>query len=65
MTEKISQSQYQFYIESNIPYRGYVEGLGFVDNMYKSYMTFSSFDLNGGSRPSIGYIPTIDFIPSK
>ncbi len=66
----ISQSKYRFYMESNIPFRGYVEGLGYVDYMNKNYYVIPSggFINNGqqvGLTPAIGFIPTVDSNPGN
>lgn len=76
MEKCISQSQYLFYSDSNVPYRGFVEGIGYVDSMYKDYMiapppsatmypSSPMYGLKGSFYQSIGYIPTVDTSPSK
>lgn len=75
MEKCISQSQYLFYSDSNVPYRGFVEGIGYVDSMYKDYVMAPSYnDIMTPGSPlygqrdtfiqSIGYIPSVDSSPS-
>lgn len=75
MEKCISQSQYLFYSDANVPYRGFVEGIGYVDSMYKDYVIAPSYsDIMTPGSPmygqrdtfiqSIGYIPSVDSSPS-
>ncbi|MEE3483628.1 MAG: hypothetical protein VZQ98_04785 [Bacteroidales bacterium] len=66
----INQSTWQLYCQYNVPYRGYVEGLGYVDSMDKSYVmlppwvpaqTIDSVDFH----PGISSIPTLDMSPGQ
>lgn len=67
---RIDQAQFVAYSLSGFPYRGYVEGLGFVDSMNKGFLQFSDpFDPNAFSynsaMPQIAYAQTLDSSPGS
>ncbi len=69
ITISISQSQCVFYAKSNMPYSGYVKGVGYVDCLFKEYMLVpqycgTSYVNKGCFSPYIGQIPTIDTSPA-